>query len=78
MDVGDSHTSKHKRSRDKGEREHKKKRQKSDKDGSSKHKKGRHETRIVDDDVNDEDMWMEKNIDMDGEKVSAELSSPLS
>lgn len=25
--------------------------------------------KIVDDDPNDEDMWVEKNVDMDGEKV---------
>jgi hypothetical protein len=24
---------------------------------------------VVDDDVDDEDMWVEKNVDMDGEKV---------
>lgn len=61
--------SKHKRSRDKGDREHKKKRHRSDKDTSKHKSKTEHKTRIVDDDVDDEDMWMEKNIDMDGEKV---------
>ena len=71
MDVDtSSHTSKHKRSREKGDREHKKKRHRSDKDSSSKHKHHK-STRIVDDDVNDEDMWEEKNIDMEGERVSA-------
>ena len=71
MDVDDyTYVSKHKRSHDKGDREHKKKRHKSDKDGSKHKSKGDHKTRIVDDDPNDEDMWEEKNIDMDGEKVS--------
>ena len=71
MDVDDrTHTSKHKRSRDKGDRDHKKKRHKSDKDSSKRKSKDAHKTRIVDDDA-DEDMWMEKNIDMDGETVRA-------
>jgi len=69
--------SKHKRSDDK-EREHSsRKKHKHDRDDPSrkkhKHKRDKHSTggvQIVDDDPDDEDMWVEKNIDMDGEKVS--------
>lgn len=32
--------------------------------------KERNKLHITDDDPNDEDMWVEKNIDMDGERVS--------
>ena len=69
-------SSKHKRSHESGERDrHKsKKHHKShhDKEERSKHKekKDRDAPRIVDDDAADEDMWVEKNIDMDGDKVS--------
>ena len=75
-DDDTKHSSKHKRSRDSGERDkHKsKKHHKShrDKDERSKRKdkKDRDGSRIVDDDAADEDMWVEKNIDMDGEYVS--------
>ena len=73
MEAGEH---KHKRARDKGDREHKKKRHRSDKEASSgsskrKDRHGHKATRIVDDDVDDEDMWTEMNIDMDGEKVRA-------
>lgn len=75
------HSSKHKRSHESGERDrHKsKKRHKSHKDESGKHrdKKDRHATKIVDDDINDDDMWMEKNIDMDGERVRAVSFEPV-
>ncbi|KAL0954774.1 hypothetical protein HGRIS_003724 [Hohenbuehelia grisea] len=47
-------------------------------DGSRKHKRKKHSKEskddhlnIVDDDVDDDDMWVEKNIDMDGERVLA-------
>ena len=72
MDDGER---RHKRSHDKGDREHKKKRHRSDKEASSSRHKDKHHdrktTRIVDDDVNDDDMWTEMNIDMEGEKVCA-------
>ncbi len=69
----DDHISKHKRSQDKGDREHRKKRHKSDKDGhNSKRKKDDvNRAHIVDEDVSGDDMWIEKNIDMDGERVSS-------
>lgn len=66
-------SSKHKHSRDKLDHEHKSKRKhRSDKDESSKrrrHSKDEDNVRIADDDP-DDDMWVEKNIDMDGENVS--------
>ncbi|KAH9942920.1 CwfJ C-terminus 1-domain-containing protein-like protein [Amylocystis lapponica] len=67
-------SSRHKHSRDKTGSEHKSKRKhKSDKDGSRKrHRKAEDEhMHIVDDDANDDDMWVEKNIDMDGERPLA-------
>ncbi|KAI0770353.1 CwfJ C-terminus 1-domain-containing protein-like protein [Fomes fomentarius] len=66
--------SKHKhRHRDKDEREYKSKRKhKHDKESGSSRKRSRKDDggdklHIVDDDLNDEDMWVEKNIDMEGE-----------
>ncbi|KAI0648000.1 CwfJ C-terminus 1-domain-containing protein-like protein [Trametes meyenii] len=70
-------SSKHKHRRDKdSEREHKsKRRHKSDKESGSSGSRKRSRTdgkegthlHIVDDDPNDEDMWVETNIDMEGE-----------
>ncbi|PCH40153.1 hypothetical protein WOLCODRAFT_136692 [Wolfiporia cocos MD-104 SS10] len=70
------HASQHKQKHDKADKEHKHKRKhKSDKERSSSSKRARKgdgdRLHIVDDDVNDEDMWMEKNIDMDGEEPLA-------
>ncbi|CDO76102.1 hypothetical protein BN946_scf184649.g28 [Trametes cinnabarina] len=71
--MGDDETrSKHKSRHDKDDREHKsKRRHKSDKDSGSSRKRSRKDDaehlHIVDDDVNDDDMWVEKNIDMEGE-----------
>ncbi|KAI6027408.1 CwfJ C-terminus 1-domain-containing protein-like protein [Pisolithus microcarpus] len=64
----DKRSSKHKRSRDK-DSEEKKKRHKSSY-GQSKKRKGseRDALHITDDDPSD-DMWVEKNIDLDGERV---------
>ena len=76
MPTDDSkRSSKHKHRHDKDDREHKSKRKhKSGKEGSSR-KRSRKDTadhlHVVDDDVNDEDMWVEKNIDMEGEVVRA-------
>jgi len=49
----------------------KKRRKKEDPGRKRKHRrKGSDDNlQIVDDDPNDDDMWVEKNIDMDGEKV---------
>jgi hypothetical protein len=81
------HSFEHKRHQSSGEgdRHKSKKRHKSHKDGSSKHKKKRDQgpTRILDEDVADDDMWLEKNIDVDGEYVRTVcmcsfLSNPVS
>lgn len=73
------HSSKLKRSHDvSGDHEHKRKKRHKDhgEEGSSKKRKEKRpkgETRIHDEDVNDDDMWEEKNIDMEGERVSLPL-----
>ncbi|KAF9049559.1 hypothetical protein BDZ89DRAFT_1242473 [Hymenopellis radicata] len=75
--MGDhSKRSKHKHSHDDDAERKSKKRHKHDDDGGgSKHSKKRKRedkgSRIVDDDPDDEDMWVEKNIDMDGERPLA-------
>lgn len=46
-----------------------------DKDGERATKKKKSRVRITDDDANDDDMWVEKNIDIDGERVCPPLSS---
>ncbi|KAI0689707.1 CwfJ C-terminus 1-domain-containing protein-like protein [Cytidiella melzeri] len=72
-DSDHKHSSKHKRAQDSGDQDTQKskKRHKSHRDETSKHrekkKKTRDAPRIVDDDTVDDDMWVEKNIDMDGE-----------
>lgn len=72
--MGDDDTkSKHRSRHDRDDREHKsKRRHKSDKEGSSRKRSRKDDAEhlhIVDDDVNDDDMWVEKNIDMEGEVV---------
>lgn len=67
--------SKHKRSHEKDpERKSKKRHKHGDEGGSSSKKRSKRDRsdklHITDDDPNDEDMWVEKNIDMDGERVS--------
>ena len=64
--------SKHRSHKDKGDKEHKSKkrhRHERDEDGH-KSKKRKSKVEVVDDDP-EEDMWVEKNIDMDGEYVRA-------
>ena len=74
-------SSHHSREKD-SERKHKKRRKDDDNDEGSrktKHRKkdsGR-KLKIVDDDPDDEDMWVEKNIDMDGERVCQFRTSSL-
>ncbi|KAF9464145.1 CwfJ C-terminus 1-domain-containing protein-like protein [Collybia nuda] len=55
------------------EKKSKKRRKHDDTGRKHKHRKKGSDSnlRIVDDDVNDDDMWVEKNIDMDGERVLA-------
>jgi hypothetical protein len=59
------------------ERKHKSKKHErhghGDADDKRKHKKRKEKeavVRVVDDDLDGQDMWVEKNIDMDGEKAS--------
>lgn len=70
-------SSKHKHRHDKDDRGHKsKRRHKSEKDESSRkrsRKDGGDHLHIVDEDP-DDDMWIEKNIDMDGERVRGSTS----
>lgn len=72
MDVDEP--SKHKRSRmDDSDRKGKKRSKHADEDSSRKHKKSK-KLRVVDDDP-DDDLWVEKNIDMDGERVRIDVNS---
>ena len=50
-----------------------KRRHKNEKDDKGKRKDDKH-VKVIDDDPYEE-IWVEKNIDMDGEKASASLSS---
>ena len=72
-DTKRSSKHKHRHDKDDRDREHKSKRKhhKSDKESSRKRsrKDGADHLHIVDDDPGDEDMWVEKNIDMEGEQV---------
>ncbi|KAJ7645525.1 CwfJ C-terminus 1-domain-containing protein-like protein [Mycena polygramma] len=67
----DQPSSKHKRSRQEDpDRKGKKRSKHADEDSSRKHKKSK-KLKIVDDDPNDDELWVEKNIDMDGERPIA-------
>ena len=61
--------SKHKRSHDKGRDSSSRKRAKHKHHSKKSSKENEDHLHVVDDDVDDEDMWVEKNVDMDGEKV---------
>jgi hypothetical protein len=70
-------TSKHKRSRDKDrDNEHRTKKKSKSEHKSHKRKSRTDAVHITDDDANDDDMWVEKNIDNDGERVSTCHISP--
>ncbi|KAG8214741.1 CwfJ C-terminus 1-domain-containing protein-like protein [Butyriboletus roseoflavus] len=71
--MGEGRSSKSKRSRDKdSEHSTKKKHKPSHRGSSKKHKHTAHDSvHITDDDPNDDDMWVEKNIDIDGERLLA-------
>jgi len=69
MDVTSSSKSKHKRSHDKDRDSSSRKRAKHKHHGKKSSKKNEDHLHVVDDDVDDEDLWIEKNVDMDGEKV---------
>ncbi|KAJ7071866.1 CwfJ C-terminus 1-domain-containing protein-like protein [Mycena belliarum] len=67
----DESSSRHKRSRKEDlDRKGKKRSKHADEDSPRKHKKSK-KLKIVDDDPNDEELWVEKNIDMDGERPLA-------
>ncbi|KAF8895271.1 CwfJ C-terminus 1-domain-containing protein-like protein [Infundibulicybe gibba] len=75
-DISTSKHSKSHRSREKDPENKGKKRRRHDHDSERKHKHKRkgdsgHGVKIIDNEPNDEDMWVEKNIDMDGERVLA-------
>jgi len=71
-------TSKSKRSRDKDrDGEHKSKKKHKSEHKSHKRKSHTDAVHITDDDANDDDMWVEKNIDNDGERVGTHPIFPL-
>jgi hypothetical protein len=70
----DSHSLKDK---DKDRKHKSKKRDHHDADDKRKHKKRKEKeavVRVVDDDLDGDDMWVEKNVDIDEKKVSKSLS----
>ena len=73
--TSSSSKSKHKRSHDRDLGSRKRAKHKHHSKKSSK--KIEDHLHVVDDDINDEDMWVEKNVDMDGEKVPSDGSTPL-
>jgi hypothetical protein len=64
-----SSRSKRERSHDKDRDPSSRKRAKHKHHSKKSSKKNEDHLHVVDDDVDDEDMWVEKNVDMDGEKV---------
>lgn len=65
----ENHSTKHKRSNEKDGERKTKKRHKHDHSSRNKRRRDDEKLQIVDDDPNDDEMWVEKNIDMDGERV---------
>lgn len=72
--MDEPRSSKHKRSSEKDSESSSRKRVKH-KHSSKKSKKKDERLQVMDDDPDDEDMWVEKNIDLDGEKVH--LNTPI-
>jgi len=72
-----SSKSKHKRSHDKDRDSSSRKRAKHKHHSKKSSKKSEDHLHIVDDAVDDEDMWVEKNVDMDGEKVLSDGLNPF-
>lgn len=68
-----THKYSHKHKSDDHEHKSKKRHRRDGPEETRKHKKRKDKSEgnlgIVDDDVDDEDMWVEKNIDMEGERV---------
>ena len=77
MEAASSSRSKHKRSHDKDRDSSSRKRAKHKHHSKKSSKKSEDHLHVVDDDVDDEDMWVEKNVDMDGEKVLSDGSISL-
>lgn len=81
MDATSSSRHRHKRSHDKDHDKDRdsggRKRAKHKHHSSKSSKKNEDSLHVVDDDVDDEDMWVEKNVDMDGEKVLSNGLNPL-
>jgi hypothetical protein len=80
--AGDKHSSKSKREKDrdgdKSKKRHKHRDDDGERHGHKRKRKDGDKLHVVDDDLN-EDMWVEKNIDMDGERVRlASCVSPSS
>ena len=67
--TASSSRAKHKRSHEKDREPGSVKRVKRKHHSKKSSKKNEAHLRVVDDDVDDEDMWVEKNVDMEGEKV---------
>ena len=74
--TSSSSRSKHKRSHDK-DRDSSRKRVKHKHHSKKSSKKNEDHLHVVDDDADGEDMWVEKNVDMDGEKVVPDGSTSL-
>lgn len=67
--AASSSTGKHKRSHDKDRGSSSRKRVKQKHHSKKSSKKNEAHLHVLDDDVDDEDMWVEKNVDMEVEKV---------
>jgi TFIIF-interacting CTD phosphatase-like protein len=79
MDVTKDRHGKRKASHHDEEGKRKKKHHKGEQDSkSSSRKKDRHKAiKVVDDDAEDDEMWVEHNIDVDGQHVSGPSASEL-
>ena len=81
-DSAEQHSSKRDKHSDKDpDRKHQKRRKHDDNDDASRHRKHKHRKRDKDgskvnivDDGDEEKLWIEKDIDMDGERVSHSVS----
>jgi hypothetical protein len=75
IDMGDDANTKlsYKHREKEGDKKSKKRRKHDDDGRKHKHRRKGSDSKlqIVDDDVNEDNMWVEKNIDMDGERVSS-------
>ena len=79
-DSAEKHSRKHEKHRDKDpEKKHKKRRKHDDHDDADRHRKHKHRKRDKEskvniiDDGDEEKLWVEKDIDMDGERVCKKI-----